>query len=120
MLHSAEAKRDEAASVVLESGAGWTVVEDRVDNRMVITFEDKPEACVRAVLKAHGFRWSPTRTAWVRKLTDEARRSARQAVQARWAKTTAEESSEIAPELGRASGKSKRKKSGHVQKVETK
>ncbi len=55
------------------SGAGWTVTEDRVDNRIVITFDEKPEASVRAILKASGYRWSPTRTAWVRKLTDEAR-----------------------------------------------
>ena len=33
----------------------------------------KPEARVRAVLKAHGYRWSPSRSAWVRKITDNAR-----------------------------------------------
>ncbi len=84
-LRAAGAKREEAEAVVVGSGAvtspgavvgsqtRWTVTEDRVDNRIVITFEDKPEAGVRAILKANGFRWSPSRTAWVRKLTENAR-----------------------------------------------
>ena len=46
-----------------------------------------------------------------KKLTSKQRsEAARKAVAARWAKTAAKERSEIASELGRASGKSKRKK----------
>ncbi len=45
------------------------------------------------------------------KLTSKQRReAARKAVAVRWAKTTAKERREFASELGRASGKSRRKK----------
>jgi hypothetical protein len=72
-LRAAEVKREEASSVELASGAGCTATEDRENNRIVLTFAEKPSATVRGVLKAGGYRWSPSRSAWVRKLTDAAR-----------------------------------------------
>lgn len=43
-----------------------TVREDAEENRVCVTFP-KERADLRAVLKARGFKWSPTRIAWVRK-----------------------------------------------------
>ncbi len=53
-------------------GDGWVIEEDRDENRVAIRFEAIPAAEVRARLKAHGFRWSPTRRAWVRMLSNAA------------------------------------------------
>jgi len=36
-------------------------------------FDGKPEAEKRALLKSHAFKWSPSRNAWVRQLTGNAR-----------------------------------------------
>lgn len=41
--------------------------------RLQIFFDDKPDDQVRALLKANGFRWSPSRGAWQRQLTGNAR-----------------------------------------------
>jgi len=49
-------------------GDGWLIEEDRSENRIAVRFDAIPAAEVRARLKAHGFRWSPTRGAWVRML----------------------------------------------------
>lgn len=47
------------------------------DNRVQFVFEGKPEQKVREVLKRHAFKWSPTRGAWVRQLTQNALYSAK-------------------------------------------
>ena len=39
------------------------------DNRCQFIFDGKPEPAVRAILKQHGFKWSPSRGAWVRQAT---------------------------------------------------
>ena len=44
--------------------------EDTDENRVMFTFPGKPSADVRDVLKAHGFKWSPSRSAWVRQLSN--------------------------------------------------
>lgn len=44
--------------------------EDTDENRVMFTFPGKPSADVRDVLKAHGFKWSPSRSAWVRQLNN--------------------------------------------------
>jgi hypothetical protein len=46
----------------------YTVSEDVTDNRIWITFEDKPKKDIRRLIKTYGFKWSPTRVAWVRHL----------------------------------------------------
>jgi uncharacterized small protein (DUF1192 family) len=48
-----------------------TYVED--DGRVQLSFPGKPSDVIRSDLKSHGFKWSPTRTAWVRALTESAR-----------------------------------------------
>jgi hypothetical protein len=47
-----------------EFGNGITVRTE--DNRTQVTFPGKPADDIRTDLKRHGFKWSPTRGAWVR------------------------------------------------------
>lgn len=51
-------------------GEGYTYREDTTENRVMFIFDGKPAAEVRQVLKAHAFKWSPSRGAWVRQLTN--------------------------------------------------
>jgi len=61
--------------------AGVTVREDAEENRVMILFADKPAESVRSILKQCGFKWSPTRGAWVRFLNNAGRASAAHALQ---------------------------------------
>lgn len=62
-----------------QAGAGWRMFED--DGRIQIHFDGKPASELRQLCKGAGFVWSPSRCAWVRKVTaravNEARRLAR-------------------------------------------
>lgn len=49
-------------------GTGYTYREDAEEGRVMFIFPGKPEAPCREVLKRNGFKWSPTRNAWVRML----------------------------------------------------
>ncbi|WP_193067519.1 DUF3560 domain-containing protein [Halomonas sp. 3D7M] len=51
-------------------GEGYTYREDTTENRVMFIFDGKPAAEVRQVLKANAFKWSPSRGAWVRQLTN--------------------------------------------------
>lgn len=53
-------------------GTGYAYAEDVEENRVMFMFEGKPEKTTREILKRHGFRWSPTRGAWVRQLNNAA------------------------------------------------
>lgn len=53
-------------------GVGYVYAEDVEENRAMFIFEGKPEKATRDTLKRHGFRWSPTRNAWVRQLSNAA------------------------------------------------
>ncbi len=55
------------------AGDGWQLEEHADDNRIWFIFDAKPPADVRAILKSHGFKWSPSRTAWVRMLNNAGR-----------------------------------------------
>ena len=59
-------------STVEKEGAGFTYREDTEENRVMFQFPGKPAADVRDLLKRHAFVWSPSRDAWVRKLTPAA------------------------------------------------
>jgi len=48
------------------------MVQDADDNRVVLYFPGKPADSVRKELRASGFKWSPTRGAWVRQLNGTA------------------------------------------------
>lgn len=58
------------------TGEGFQISEDSADNRILITFPDKPPQATREMLRRNGWKWSPTRTAWVRMLNDAGRASA--------------------------------------------
>lgn len=47
---------------------GLTIRNDVESNRIQLFFVDKPDADTRALLKSHGFRWSPKAGAWQRQL----------------------------------------------------
>jgi hypothetical protein len=61
-------------------GNVWLIEEARSEDRVTIQFKVAPTAEIFARLKALGFRWSPTRRAWVRTLSNGGSHEARGAV----------------------------------------
>lgn len=62
-----------AGRVAVEvEGQGWSYFEDTDDNRICVEFNDKPDEDTRTTLKSMGFKWSPSRGAWVRQITGNA------------------------------------------------
>lgn len=59
-----------------EEGNGYTYREDAEENRVMFIFDGKPDAGIRDILKGRGFKWSPTRGAWVRMLNNAGRYAA--------------------------------------------
>lgn len=51
-----------------EETEAYTYKECKLENRCMFIFEGKPDEQKRNILKGHGFKWSPTRGAWVRQL----------------------------------------------------
>lgn len=51
----------------------YTMTESLEENRIMFTFEGKPADEIRSILKMHGFKWSPSRSAWVRQLNQNGR-----------------------------------------------
>ena len=67
-IEELESRRSrEAVEVETE---GYTYREDTEENRVMFEFEGKPEQEVRDLLKRNAFKWSPSRGAWVRQLTN--------------------------------------------------
>lgn len=63
-----EARRSrEAVEVETE---GYRYREDAEENRVMFEFDGKPAQEVRDLLKRNAFKWSPSRNAWVRQLTN--------------------------------------------------
>lgn len=58
----------------------FKVVENAEIMRLQLIFDGKPDTDTRAVLKKHGFRWSPLNTAWQRQLTDNAKYATKQII----------------------------------------
>lgn len=54
---------------------GLRVYEE--DGRVCIDFSGKPDSATRNMLKTHGFKWAPSRAAWVRQATQNGRDAAR-------------------------------------------
>ena len=52
---------------------GVTITDDAESNRIMLRFDGKPDAEMRAKLKSHGFRWSRRNEAWQRHRTDNTR-----------------------------------------------
>ncbi|VVP43627.1 hypothetical protein [Pseudomonas fluorescens] len=63
-------------ATVERKGNGYTYREDTEENRVMFVFDTKPGTEARKqislVMQAHGFKWSSTRSAWVRKLSSAA------------------------------------------------
>lgn len=55
---------------VEHEGNGYTYREDTTENRVMFIFPGKPTTNTRELLKRHAFKWSPSRNAWVRQLTN--------------------------------------------------
>jgi len=55
------------------SGDGWRIREDVDDNRIVLTLDARPDDSLKKLLRSYAFLWSPSRKAWVRKITPNAR-----------------------------------------------
>jgi hypothetical protein len=80
--NSAEIRRIKARIAQLEKTAQretteevtdkYTYREDTAENRVMFLFDGKPDEAARNLLKSRGFKWSPTRGAWVRLLNDKA------------------------------------------------
>lgn len=64
---------------VEQEGKGYTYREDTEENRVMFIFDGKPDAETRSVLKSHGFKWSPSRGAWVRHLNNAGTYAAKEA-----------------------------------------
>ena len=62
-------------------GRGFTVCEDKSENRIRFEFDEKPprEAC--RLMRSEGWRWSPTAGAWQRQLNHAGRASAERVAQ---------------------------------------
>jgi hypothetical protein len=58
-------------------GNGFTVREDVAENRVMVLFDAKPEKDICRLVSSNGFKWSPTRTAWVRQLNNAGRYAAK-------------------------------------------
>jgi hypothetical protein len=59
---------------------GWTVFEDRDDNRVCVEFMAKPDAESRGELKGRAFKWSNMNDRWQRQSSANARYAAKQIV----------------------------------------
>ena len=70
---AAEAEATPAAPV---EGAGWSIHEDVDDNRIWVEFDKKPPRDITQSMRRQGFKWSPTRSAWVRQLNNAGRYAA--------------------------------------------
>lgn len=68
--------RSEAAAQQTEDdeqvAPGVRLVKNAEAGRLQLFFDDKPAAEIRDTLKANGFRWAPSVSAWQRQLTDNA------------------------------------------------
>ena len=75
---AAEAK---AEPVEVAELPGVTYHENSAQMRVQLIFDGKPEPDIRAILKSHAFRWSPSQGAWQRILNENGKRAARAALE---------------------------------------
>ena len=69
-------KREENATEIESANFSYKIE----DGRHQFIFDGKPAEGVRNILKGQAFKWSPSRTAWVRQNTDNGTRAARQVI----------------------------------------
>ena len=65
-------KQHEEKSFVGWEFDGGRVEANKIDNRLQIFFDEKPDDTARAELKANGFKWAPSAGAWQRQLNNNA------------------------------------------------
>ena len=66
----------ENADAAPVEGDGYKLVENAELGRIQFLFDGKPDEATRELLKANGFRWSPSQGAWQRMLNDHGRNAA--------------------------------------------
>lgn len=74
----AELTAKAAAPARADEAFGGDIVITEADNRVRVLFARKPAPAVIALLKSHGFRWSPTTGAWQRQATESGWHAARE------------------------------------------
>lgn len=87
--NNANIKRMEARIKALARSAEHEGEEEEHDSytykveegRVQFVFDGKPEPCVRDILKRRGFKWAPSRGAWVRQATANGRYAAKRVMQ---------------------------------------
>jgi len=70
-------QRQQEAGNAVQVYNGFTVNLSGTEGRINISFDDKPEATARDVLKKNGFHWSPRAKVWTRQFTGNAERDLR-------------------------------------------
>lgn len=60
---------------------GCTYLENSDIMRVQLVFDSKPSENTRALLKANGFHWSPSQSAWQRQLTENGKAAARRVLE---------------------------------------
>lgn len=74
--------RDNAPAFETIQGNGWRCENLREDNRIAFYFDAIPPEETRKTLKGWGFKWSPTRGAWVRMDNNSGRYAAKMIIRA--------------------------------------
>lgn len=64
-----------------EQHNGCTYLENSDIMRVQLVFDSKPSENTRALLKANGFHWSPSQSAWQRQLTENGKAAARRVLE---------------------------------------
>lgn len=72
----------EQAEDVHRQADGYDYYECTTENRVMFEFDGKPPEEIRTTLKRNGFKWSPSRLAWVRMLNNAGRYAAQQVMEA--------------------------------------
>lgn len=56
------------------------MTENKEDNRIWFMFDEKPSRAVCEIMRKYGFKWSPSREAWVRMLNESSRYNVERAI----------------------------------------
>ena len=74
-------RRAEIPAAAPIAGDGFVIKEDTEWGRILIEFNGKPNERARSYLKSFGWRWAPSRSAWVRRLSHDGRARAKWAAE---------------------------------------
>lgn len=72
-----ELRESQEAENICHEGSTFTYEEDSGENRAFFYFDGKPDEHTRSLLKSHGWRWAPSRGAWLRQLSQASRAAGR-------------------------------------------